>query len=355
VWHEIFVFIKIYTHKVFYLYLMKKILLITACMALSFHLFAQIEDVDKLHENAKTFMRQGDYANASLILVRALQQAPNDHQIAKDLAYSYLLQKQYQKALDVVKPLLENQNADDQTYQIAGTLYSSLFQPKEAEKVYKNGLKLFPNSGPLYSEYGELLYNNRDNNSIKVWEQGIQADPSYSKNYYNASKYYYRSPDKIWSLLYGEIFINLESFTSRTTEIKNILLDGYKKLFADPDLLKDSRGKSKFEIAYLTTMNKQNSVVYSGINPQSLTMIRTRFILDWYNDYAAQFPFTLFDIQKNLLENGLFTAYDQWIFGATQNLAAFQNWISTHAEEYEKFNKYLKERNLKFPSGEYYH
>ena len=322
---------------------------------LSVNVFAQQDDIEKLHENAKTFMRQGDYANASLILVRALQQAPDNRQIAKDLAYAYYLQKQNQKAVDVVKPLLEKGIADDQTYQIAGTAYSAMSAFKEAEKVYKDGIKAFPNSGPLYTEYGELLYTMRDNSSIKVWEKGIEVDPSYSKNYYNASKYYFRTSDKVWSLVYGEIFVNLESFTSRTTEIKNILVDGYKKLFADPDLMKDTKGKNKFELAYLSTMNKQNSVVLSGINAESLTMIRTRFILDWYHDYASEFPFKLFDIQKNLLEKCLFAAYDQWIFGATQNLAAYQNWIASHASEYEAFNTYLKDRILKFPTGQFYH
>ena len=29
----------------------------------------------------------------------------------------------------------------------------------------------------------------------------------------------------------------------------------------------------------------------AGINTETLTMIRTRFILDWYNDYARQVAF----------------------------------------------------------------
>jgi len=334
---------------------MKKFLFITVCCICWISAFAQQDDVEKLHENAKTFMRQGDYANASLILVRALEQAPDNLQIAKDLAYDYTLQRENEKAINVIKPFLDKGNVDDQTYQIGGTIYHALGQQKEAEKVYKNGIKAFPNSGPLYSEYGELLWSIRDNNAIKLWEKGIEVDPSYSKNYYNASKYYFLTKDKIWSLIYGEIFINLESFTSRTAEIKNMLLDGYKRLFGDVDLMQDSKGKNKFELAFLSTMNKQNSVVTKGINAESLTMIRTRFILDWYNDYASKFPFRLFDLQKELLEKGLFPVYNQWIFGASQNLAAYQNWTSAHPAEYAAFNKYLQDRILKFPAGEFYH
>jgi tetratricopeptide (TPR) repeat protein len=334
---------------------MKKFFLACAFFLVGFYGFSQQEEVEKLHENAKTFMRQGDYANASLILVRALGMAPNNLAIAKDLAYDYYLQRENEKALGVIKPFLDSGNPDDQTYQIAGTIYNALGQQKEAEKLYKKAIKTYPESGPLYNEYGELLWSSRDPNAIKLWEKGIEVDPSYANNYYNACKYYLVSKDKIWSLLYGEIFINIESFTARTVEIKNTLLDGYKKLFAEPDLTADIKNKNKFEIAYLTTMNKQNSVVINGINPETLTMIRTRFILDWTKNYADKFPFKLFEFQKDLLENGLFAAYNQWIFGATQNLAAFQSWIGTHSEEYNAFNKYQRDRLFKVPKGQYYH
>ncbi|MGH2563233.1 MAG: tetratricopeptide repeat protein, partial [Ginsengibacter sp.] len=173
--------------------------------------------------------------------------------------------------------------------------------------------------------------------------------------YYNACKYYFLSADKIWCVIYGEIFINIESFTSRTAEIKNVLLDGYKKLFADVDLLSNIRDKNEFEIAFLTTMNKQNSVVINGLDAETLTMIRTRFILDWDSVYAQKFPFALFDKQEQFLEEGLFPAYNQWIFGAAQNLSVYQNWISTHAEEYAALNKFQQGRIFKVPKGQYYY
>ena len=300
-------------------------------------------------------MQQGDYANASLILVRAFELKPNDIQIAKDLAYAYYLQRENNKALAVITPFLENDKADDQAYQIAGTIYRALNQPKDAEKLYKKAIKIFPGSGPLYNEYGELLYSTNDAFAIKQWEKGIEVDPSYANNYYNACKYYFTTKDKIWSLLYGEIFINIGSVTSRTAEIKNILLEGYKKLFAEVDLLENAKDKNTFEVAFLTTMNKQNAVVIKGINAETLTMIRTRFILDWDKDYANKFPFSLFDLQRELLEKGLFPAYNQWIFGAPQNLAAYQAWTGTNAEEYLSFTKFRQEKLFKVPKGQYYH
>ncbi|MEO6637098.1 MAG: hypothetical protein ABIN25_02405, partial [Ginsengibacter sp.] len=144
-------------------------------------------------------------------------------------------------------------------------------------------------------------------------------------------------------------------FTSRTAEVKNILLGGYKELFADADLMKDSKDKNNFETAFLTTMNKQSNIAIRGLNAETLTMIRTRFILDWDNSYATKLPFRLFEMQENLLEQGLFSAYNQWIFGAAQNLSAYQNWTVTHSEEYNSFNKFQDGRIFKIPESQYYH
>lgn len=334
---------------------MKKILFVIICCAVSFSVIAQQEDVDKLQENAKTFMRQGDYANASLILSRALQQAPKNLSIAKDLAFNYYLQKENKKAISTIQPFLDNNSADDEAFQIAGSVYQALGQTKEAEKTYKKAIKNFPGSGGLYNDFGEMLLAKRDPEALKQWEKGIEMDPSFGGNYYNACKYYYYNKEKVWCLIYGEIFLNIESFTARTAEVKDILLSGYKKLFENPNLLENTKDMKPFEIAFLTCMNQQNSIVLRGLNAETLTMIRTRFILDWDKTYSDKFPFKLFQLQEQLLQEGLFTAYNEWIFGASQNLAAYQNWTGTHSTEYEAFNNYQKTHVFKIPSGQYYH
>jgi tetratricopeptide (TPR) repeat protein len=335
--------------------MVKKISLFFAFIIIAGTVFSQPQDVKQLQETAKAFMRQGDYANANLVLTHALQQDPNNIQIVKDLALNYYLQKDNVKALETIRPLIEGDNGDDQSFQIAGNIYKAKEQLRECEKMYKRGIKKFPNSGALYSEYGELLAYMQDANAIKQWEKGIKMDPGFSGNYYNASRYYSLTPEKIWSIIYAEIFLNIETSSGRTAEIKNVLLDSYKKLFADIDITKSSKDKITFEQVFLQTMNNQSSVASRGINPESLTMIRTRFILDWYDSYAAKFPFRLFDYQHQLLQQGLFDAYNQWIFGAAQNLVAYQNWTSTHSQEYNDFNNFQKGRAFRIPNSQYYH
>src|SRR5215218_336700 len=114
------------------------------------------------------------------------------------------------------------------------------------EKVYRKGLKKFPESGPLYNDLGELQWSQQDYDAIKQWEKGIETDPSYSKNYYNAARFYFMSTDKVWSILYGEIFLNMEPMSARAPEIKQLLMDSYKKLFTDTDLEQGSKDKNDF-------------------------------------------------------------------------------------------------------------
>ena len=222
--------------------------------------------------------------------------------------------------------------------------------------MYKKALKKFPTSGPLRSEYGELLWAMKDFSAIEQWEQGIRTDPAYGGNYYNAAQFYFYTKDKVWSLIYAEIFVNMESLTERGANLKQLLLQGYKeKLFADVDLMKDQENtKSGFAKAFLGTMQKQSSLADQGLTTEKLTMIRTRFILDWYNTNANRYPYKLFDYQRQLLQEGMFEAYNQWLFGPVENLAAYDNWTKTHPEAHTQFSNFQKTRVFRMPNNQYY-
>lgn len=328
---------------------MKKIFLFLLSVSLSLLVFAQ----DSPLETARTFMRSGDFDNAILVLNNALKQDAKNGDLKKDLVLAYTYKRDFAKALEVVKPMLEEDDADEQIYQVAGNVYRALALYKDGEKMFKKALKKFPDSGPLYNEYGEMLWDNQNYSAIAQWEKGIEVSPSYAGNYYNAASYYYFTKDKIWALIYGEIFVNMEWLTERSTEVKKMLLDTYKqKLFTDVD--RKNKKQSDFEKAVAETYNKQSSLTAKGITIESLNMIRTRFILDWYANYASGFPFRLFDYQQQLIREGMFDAYNQWLFGPVDNLASFDQWTKTHSEAYAKFTAFQKGRVFKMPQGQHY-
>ncbi len=335
---------------------MKKYFVLFFASLMAFATYAQTDDPKTLYETAKNFMRTGDFDNAIVVLGHALEQDKDNLDMQKDLVMCYYFKRDYVKALEGAKKLIDRNDADEACFQIAGNVYKALEQPKDCEKVYKKGLKKFPKSGPLYSEYGELLWATKDYSAIDQWEKGIEVAPFYSGNYYNAALYYFYTKDKVWCLIYGEIFVNMESLSERGTAMKQLLLQAYKeKLFADPDLMKgEEKNKSEFAKAFLEGMSKQYSLAAKGITTESLTMIRTRFILDWFDHNATKFPFRLFDFQRQLLQEGMFEAYNQWLFGITENPAAYDNWTKTHEQEYNAFTTFQRSRVFKMPPGQYY-
>ena len=332
---------------------MKKVfsLLILSCLLLVNIVVAQ--NTSQLQETAKAFMRQGDYSNAVLVLTKALQQAPQNTALAKDLALSYYYQKDNVKALEIIKPALDSKDADDQCFQIAGNIYKQLDQLKECEKVYRKGLKRFPESGPLYCELGEIVFVDSKLEAIKNWEKGIETDPSYNKNYYNAARFYFFSADKVWAIIYGEMYANMDPTGIKTPEIKQLIFDSYKKLFTEPDIKRSDKDKAGFVKSYMEVMSKQSSLTAGGINAEVLSMIRSRFTLDWFADKNRP-AFKLFSYHQQLLKEGLFEAYNQWLFGATENLSAYENWIKTHNADYQAFSTLQKSRMFKVPINQYY-
>lgn len=339
-----------------YLSAMIRLLLLAGLLLGTAGAFSQDSLSKKAQETAKAYMRQGDFSNAILVLNRALQQDADNLELQKDLAFAYYLHRNYAQALQVAKPFEERKDADVQSYQILGMVYKALESRKDCERMYKAALKKFPNSGVLYNEYGEMLWSKGDfTEAAKLWEKGIETDPNYSGNYYNAAKYYFFTQDKVWGLVYGEIFLNLESYSKRTPEIKKILLEGYKKLFTDANMMKNQDTKNEFVKAFLDIMSTQSSfIAANGITPETLSAVRTKFVIDWFAKYADKFPFRLYEYHQQLLKEGMFEAYNQWLFATAADLAAYENWTKTHQDEFSKFDYFQHNRVFKMPAGQYY-
>ena len=321
--------------------------------------FAQDTDAKKLYATAKDFMREGDYDNATLVLNNALKQEPNNIDMLKDLAYLSYLKRDFGKSIEVGKVLIERPDVDEQSFQILGMAYKSIAENKECDKLYKRALKKFPNSGVLYNEYGELLASQKNMPAaIEQWEKGIETSPSFSSNYFNAANYYALNDNLFQEIIYGEVFLNLESYSTRSADMKGLLLEGYKKLYTGGDINKlvTDKKTGAFQKAFLETLIKSNSLAAEGVSAETLTAIRTRFILDWYgNKSNEKFAFRLFDQQQYLLREGMFEAYNEWIFGTAANPSAYQLWVAAHDKQVAAFKQFQQSRVFKIPAGQYYH
>lgn len=337
---------------------MKRFLVFILFLFSAFSLIAQDQDAKQLYATAKEFMKQADYDNAVLVLNSAIKQDPSNLEMLQDLSYISFLKRDFAKSIEISKVLVERPDAEEQTFQLLGMDYKAIADYKECDKMYKLALKKFPKSGVLYNESGELMVLQKNKTgAIAQWEKGIEQDPGYSGNYFNASNYYASNDNLFYEIIYGEIFLNLESYSTRSADVKGLLLEAYKKIYNDGTLSKlmSDKKKSGFEQLYLATLAQSSSLASEGVTAENLTAIRTRFVLDWFsakND--AKYPFRLFSHQQYLLREGLFDAYNQWIFGAANSPSAYQVWIDVHDKQAVAFKQFQQSRVFKVPLGQNY-
>ena len=80
---------------------MKKLVFLFSFFALSFAVFAQ-DDPKTMHQTARSFMAQGDWDNAILVLNRLLQADKNNLEYNKDMVQCYYFKRDYEKAVEGV-------------------------------------------------------------------------------------------------------------------------------------------------------------------------------------------------------------------------------------------------------------
>ncbi len=335
---------------------MKYVFLLLLLMGFVCDLQAQEQTVQVMQENARTLMQGGDFDNAIILFEKAKQKEPNNIEIQKDLCYTNFLKRDFSRAIEVGKEMVENPNADPQAFQILGLAYKEIASYKEAGVLYRKALKKFPNSGVIYNEYAEIYALDKEiDEAIVQWEKGIEVDPGYSSNYYNATLYHIRKGDWLRAAIYGEFFLNLESYSTRTEEIKPQVLIAYKSLLIPGTLqqLKDSKTASIFEKTLIDVLSKASAKT-KMVGMDDLLSIRTRFIIEWISSKQKQFPYRLFEQQQYLLSQGLFEAYQYWLFQPSIPVDTYDAWLKKHNKEMEGFKAFQGSRVFKVPVGQYY-
>lgn len=320
---------------------------------------AKAQSSKDLYKTARGYLMQGDLDNAVVSYNALLKEDPDNVEALNDYCYVLVLEKEYVKAIELGKQLIAKPNANEQSYQTLGMAYKGKAAFKEAEDLYKKGLTKYPESGVLYNEFGELYaMQNKLTDAIVQWEAGIKADPGYSNNYYNATMYYSKvKEDLFWVIQYGEIFINIESYSPHTALIKVKLFDAYKKMFSGDQLdkLMANTVNSAFQKAWYNNISTASAVTKNSTTAETLGALRTRFILGWfYNKQNETTPFYLFEHFHYLVKEGLFDAYNQWVFGETASIDDYQLWVNTHTKEQSFFKVYQQNKLYKQPAGEYY-
>jgi len=309
---------------------------------------------------------QGKYDEAIKLLEAAQKLDPENSTYTYEIAYAYSGKKEHKKSSDILEKILNKNDAYGRYFQQLGNEYDYQGLPKKAIETYEKGIKKFPNYGGLYLERGNMfLPENKYAEALPYYEKGIELDPKFASNYYWASKIYCSSTESVWGLIYGEIFINLEQTSKRTTEISKKLFETYKKnisLESDTSFgvtfsknniinLSDLKDVTKFKLPFGTGCYEFLMITAifgeKSINLRSLDSIRSRFIKNYFSkDFPQKYPNVLFDYQKKIKEAGHFDAYNYFILSGGDT-ESFQDWIKNNKEKWTNFTVWFSKNELK--------
>jgi len=340
------------------------------------------ELAQELTYQAISKMDSGMISESIELLEKAKALEPDNFIYDYEIGYAYLMDQNYKSSIKHLKKTLKYDNANDQCYQLLGNAYDISGNSKKALKTYDQGLEIFPNSGKLYLEKG-VVYGLQKNyeESIIQYEKGIIAEPNYPSNYYRAAEFYLKTKDEVWGMIYGEIFLNLERDTDRTSVMSQALYSTYQ---SEIDITSDTslsvsfvsneiiiteddlkRTNENFILSMSLTTHKMYYestlgmaiVDVDSINLESLNRIRTRFVDLYYEQsYDEKFPVVLFEYQKKLKELGYMEPYNYWIL-SEGDPEGFNQWAENNIDLWNSFIDWFIENPLeiteenKFSSG----
>lgn len=302
-------------------------------------------------KEAIKLMDNGEIDKSIALLEECQKIDPKDYTYPYEIAYAYMLKKDYKKAIAILDKTKKYKNSNNQVYQMSGNCYSYLNQPEKAIQEYDEGLKIFPNSGNLYLEKGTIFmmqenYNEAYSNYIK----GVESDPMFPSNYYRLAKLLMNSNQKLPGLIYGEIFMNMERTTKRTLEMSELLYETYKSAititkdstkidFCKIIITTDQLENGKFKMPFCGIFGKNFMLAMTDqkeVNLKSLSEMRIGFLQNYFKEDYKDYPNVLFDYHKQLLDHNLMDSYTHYLF-QMGNPEEFKNWQGQNQKQFETF------------------
>jgi len=351
---------------------MKNKLILLLFLLLACPTFAQTDKVKELLNEGIKLMDDGQYDASIAKLQEAQKLDPKNTIVLYEIGLAYYLKEDYKKALEVTAPLVKGKNAFDQAYQIRGNSYDMLGDPSKAMKTYEEGLRKFPNSGPLHLEAGVVMLKmNEHGKALDYFERGIAAAPEHPSNYYWAAKLFLDSDEEVWGMLYGEIFRNLEPNSQRSREISKMLYDTYKSEIKFPNDSSASVSFSKNNIIGFGGKNNSLSLPFGTvcyemnlavavagvreINMATLHQIRSNFVNNFYsNDSNKKFDNLVFKWQQLLANANHFEAYNYWLLSSGDE-ATFEAWLEQNQEQFDAFTDWYTTDRFPLNADSYFH
>lgn len=359
---------------------MKK-LLISAILVMNITMISgqTKEDIDKaaeLGKQAVQLMDNGEFEESLQLLQEAKSLDPENISYPYEVAYAHYMMKDFETAIGLMKKLIDHPQVYDQIYQFLGNMHDITGNPDKAIEIYHQGMKKFPKSGKCYLEAGIVEIRREDyDKAVEYWENGILVDPYYSSNYYWLAKTFAMTDEKIWTLIYGEMFMNMEPGSSRTEEISKLIYktyqEGVKKnsdstfsinytkkgfhieLSGKKDLKKIKRSGLPFEGSFDVVFTMAAVSHLDPFDPTGIVKARTNFIGIWMDKHDKNYPHPLFQFHQSILEAGHFETYSYWLISRADH-EFFDTWYDNNEEEFNAFAEWFKANSIELTKKDKY-
>lgn len=308
-------------------------------------------------KEAQAMYAEAKYGAGIILLEKANKLDSMNIDYLCEIASGYINVREYANAEIILKRLQYRREVSDKVYQLLGRLYKIQGKVEKSEDFLAKGLRFFPNSGRLYLEIGVLRYSQKQiPEAIYNWKKGTEVEPGSSSNYYWLSRHYAETDEKIWAVLYGEMFMLLEQNTFRSIEMSHILFEVYKTSFEESEdnplaskFMSDKYSELidplSFASRFKQTMIMARRVTDLGVADHEvfygISDIRYDFIEYWYDQRLPEsYPFVVFKIINESYEMNFWDAYHAWLL-LRWNEKEFKTWQKNNKKMYESFQSWI--------------
>jgi tetratricopeptide (TPR) repeat protein len=319
----------------------------------------------ELAKEGLNLVNKGRLDEALRVFEEGYRLDPDNPGFQYEMAVVWYLKKDYQRCISILEKVIGDPAANDQYYQLLGNAYDMSGQTAKARKTYAAGIKRFPDSGVLFMESGVLEYVHKNTpEALRYWEAGIVASPGFASDYYWLAKHYASTTEKIWSVLYGEMFIHLERNSERTLEMSELVYGVYRRAinwkkgdtlrvdFSKYSPVIHTQGQQPpFEQVFSECMYKAaDSLIREGADSlgyHEMCRIRGLFLFFWQRSgFSSFYPVIMFDWLSALPDSSYQESFHRWLF-LKGNEDAFQSWYYSSPDSYNAFAAWYRKHPLK--------
>lgn len=328
--------------------------------------FAVLDDTDKeLLKGAVELVDNGMAQSALTDFKYLIKKYPDNYLVKFEYLLTLYVLGDYTEVTKNRDYMLKAKESSALGYQIIGNAYDMLGNRKEAERIYNDGLKRFPDSGLLYTELGNFSANAGEyNKAIEYFNQGTVVDPNFAALYYGAASLYFSFEETyVWGLMFADTYILLEPTNMVRCEqmgcaiaecfVENVEVRNENDSLSVSVTLVPDRGISvdqKNGVSYLAFPGVYEGAVTlaAGLMQiqkekpigriEELSALRKGAIEFYYSVSNNMYGNSMYvlEYQKQIIDAGLWDAYSYFIFRGTFP-DEFEEWYEENSDRFEEF------------------